>query len=49
VVWPAWNSMTFIPHFSAATNYLDSGLNAVIDGDDGTRLEAEEIRTKNKP
>jgi hypothetical protein len=32
--------------FAAATNYLDSGLNAVIEGDDGSRLEADEIRAK---
>jgi hypothetical protein len=29
--------------FAVATNYLDCGLNAVIEGDDGTRLEADEI------
>ena len=29
---------------AAATDYLNTGLNAVIEGDDGTRLDAHEIR-----
>ena len=30
----------------AATDYLEAGLNTVIEGDDGTRLEAHEIRAE---
>jgi hypothetical protein len=31
---------------AAATDYLQTGLNAIIEGDDGTRLEADQIRAQ---
>jgi hypothetical protein len=34
---------------AVAADYLDAGLNAVIEGDDGRRLEADEIRIEIEP